>query len=168
MLLGRMGPDSQRILVPTPVRQPTFARPSRGWGGGGWGEGREEASSQREGSDFASKGFCALGCQARAGSSAKQETGLQQRCFSLGFPEAISCFLIQTIRSRLTSAESPNACTKITVLWARQELACTGLSPTGPCRPGRVLSWHPPWGTLAAGHSTHTHTREGPPCASNF
>lgn len=31
MLLGWVGPDGLRILVPTPIRQPMFARPGRGW-----------------------------------------------------------------------------------------------------------------------------------------
>lgn len=78
-----------------------------------WGEGGRLGGRPRwEGSDFASEGFCASECQARAVSCASEEPGLQQQCFSLGFPEGISCFLIQTIRRRVACAESPNACRK--------------------------------------------------------
>lgn len=54
-----------------------------GWGWvrkrGGKKEGRKRGGEPpREGSNFASEGFCALKCQARAVSSANEETGLQQ------------------------------------------------------------------------------------------
>lgn len=65
-------------------------------------------------------------------SSANKDTGLQQSCFSLGFPESISCFLIQTTRSRLACAESPNACRKKTIPQARQEPAWTGSGQAAP------------------------------------
>ena len=55
--------------------QAAFGRP-------GWGLGEKEAGRERspqwEGSDLASAGFCVLKCQARAVSSANEETGLQQ------------------------------------------------------------------------------------------
>lgn len=110
-------------------------------------------------------------------SSANKDTGLQQSCFSLGFPESISCFLIQTTRSRLTCAEAPHACRKKTVPQARQEPAWTGSGQVAPehqavsaslapSHPGQVLSWRPPRGMPAASLSFHIH--KGPPWARNF
>ena len=101
--------------------------------------------------------------------------------FFPGFPESISCFLIQTIRRRFTCAESQNPRERTRLPLTRQELAWMGQGRWGrvgmakgslDARLSTSLGPHvsipdpqlgSPQGWLA-GHSSHVHRGHSPLC----
>ena len=104
--------------------------------------------------------------------------------FFPGFPESISCFLIQTIRRRFTCAESQKPGERTRLPLARQELAWMGrgsggrvgtakgfldarLSTSlGPVCPAQTSSWDLPRASLSLA-TLPTSTGVTPPCARN-